>query len=155
MIFSGAIYQRVLNAQTGRDLDYGIRDYDLAYFDPDTSYDAEDAVIRRVAEAFEPPLREMVEARNQARVHLWFEPKFGEPYTPLACSAEAIERFVSPLFAVAARLETDDSLSLIAPFGLQDLFDLRLRPNPLRRTGGFERTARNLLARWPEVTVEA
>src|SRR5258705_9545877 len=105
LIFSGAIYQRVLNHLTGRDLDYGIKDYDLGYFDPsDTSYEAEDDVIRRVAQAFEPPLREMVEVRNQARVHLWFEGKFGERYTPLKNSAEALTRFVSPLFAVAVRL---------------------------------------------------
>ena len=32
-----------------------------------------------LAAAFEPPLRDMVEVRNQARVHLWFEGKFGEP----------------------------------------------------------------------------
>ena len=43
LIFSGAIYQRVLNHLTGRDPDYGIKDYDLGYFDPsDTSYEAED-----------------------------------------------------------------------------------------------------------------
>src|SRR5258708_10820743 len=74
LIFSGAIYQRVLNQLTGRDLHYGIKDYDLGYFDPsDISYEAADAVIRRVAAAFQPPLREMAEVRNQARVHLWCE----------------------------------------------------------------------------------
>ena len=36
MIFSGAVYQRVLNHLTGRDLDYGIKDYDLGYFDART-----------------------------------------------------------------------------------------------------------------------
>ena len=155
LIFSGAVYQRVLNHATGRDPDYGIRDYDLGYFDPaDTSYEAEDAVIRRVAAAFESPLKEMVEVRNQARVHLWFEAKFGEPYAPLASSAEALTRFVSPLFAVAVRLEGDDRLSFMAPFGLDDLFALRLRPNPLRPTGGFARTAASAVARWPEIKVE-
>ena len=68
-IFSGAVYQSVWNAVTGRAPGYGVRDYDLGYFDPDTSWDAEDVVIRKVAAAFEPPLREMVEVRNQARVH--------------------------------------------------------------------------------------
>jgi hypothetical protein len=155
LIFSGAVYQRVLNRLTGRDADYGIRDYDLGYFDAsDTSYEAEDAVIRRVAQAFEPPLREMVEVRNQARVHLWFEGKFGEPYTPLGNSAEALTRFVSPLFAVAVRLEPDDRLTVVAPFGLDDLFALRLRPNPMRLTGGFARTAASATARWPEISVE-
>src|SRR6478609_6176891 len=94
LIFSGAVYQRVLNHLTGRHPDYGIKDYDLGYFDAsDTSYEAEDRVIRRVAAAFEPPLREMVEVRNQARVHLWFEGKFGEAYAPLTSTREALGRF--------------------------------------------------------------
>jgi uncharacterized protein len=154
LIFSGAVYQRVLNARTGRELDYGIKDYDLGYFDPDVSWAAEDAVIRRVAAAFEPPLRELVEVRNQARVHLWFEGKFGEPYAPLGCTSEALERFVSPLFSVGVRLEPDDRTTIVAPFGLEDLFDLRLRPNPRRRTNGFARTAASVAARWPEIKVE-
>lgn len=154
MVFSGAIYQRVLNHQTGRSLDYGIKDYDVGYFDAaDTSYEAEDRIIRRAAAAFAPPLREMIEVRNQARVHLWFEGKFGEPYTPLTDSAEALTRFVSPLFAVAVRLEADDDLSVVAPFGLEDLFALRLRPNPRRPTNGFARTAASATARWPEIEV--
>src|SRR5271168_1094815 len=96
LVFSGAVYQPVLNHLTGRPLDYGIKDYDLGYFDvSDLSYDAEDAVIRRVKAAFDEPLRSMVEVRNQARVHLWFEAKFGEPYAPLSCTAEALERFAS------------------------------------------------------------
>jgi hypothetical protein len=154
LVFSGAIYQRVLNHLTGRDLDYGIKDYDLGYYDAsDISYEAEDAVIRRVAAAFAPPLSELVEVRNQARVHLWFEAKFGEAYTPLTRSAEAIGRFVSPLFAVAVRLERDGRLTILAPFGLDDLFALRLRPNPARPTNGFARTAASVTARWPELIV--
>jgi hypothetical protein len=154
MIFSGAIYQRVLNHLTGRDPDYGIKDYDLGYFDPsDISYEAEDVVIRRVAQAFAPPLREMLEVRNQARVHLWFEAKFGEPYAPLADTADALTRFVSPLFSVGVRLEADDSLRITAPFGLEELFALRLAPNPTRSTNGFARTAASATARWPEIIV--
>lgn len=154
MIFSGAIYQRVLNHLTGRDPDYGIRDYDVGYFDPsDTSYEAEDAVIRRVAAAFEPPLREMVEVRNQARVHLWFEPKFGEPYPPLTCTREAVGRFTTVAFAVGVRLMADDSFQIEAPYGLEDMFALKLRPNPTRITAGFARTAANVTRRWPELTV--
>ena len=154
LIFSGAVYQRVLNHLTGRDPDYGIKDYDLGYFDPsDTSYEAEDVVIRRVAQAFEPPLRELVEVRNQARVHLWFEGKFGEPYAPLTRTADALDRFTSATFSVGVRLEADGRLTVIAPFGLEDLFALRLAPNPTRRTNGFLRTAASATARWPELTV--
>lgn len=154
LIFSGAVYQPVLNHLTGRDPDYGIKDYDLGYFDAsDLSYEAEDVVIRRVAAAFEPPLREMVEVRNQARVHLWFEQKFGEPYAPLTSSEEALSRFTSTAFSVGVRLEDDDRLTIVAPFGLEDLFALRLRPNPTRKALGFARTAQSAASRWPELTV--
>jgi uncharacterized protein len=155
LIFSGAIYQRVLNHLTHRDPDYGIKDYDLGYFDDsDTSYEAEDVVIRRVAAAFEPPIREMVEVRNQARVHLWFEAKFGEPYAPLTSSAQALSRFTGTMFAVGARLEADGRMTIIAPFGLEDMFALRLVPNPIRKTQGFLRTAEAAKRRWPELTIK-
>jgi hypothetical protein len=155
LVFSGAVYQPVLNHLTGRAAGYGIKDYDVGYHDAsDTSYEAEDAVIRRVAAAFEPPLREMVEVRNQARVHLWFEGKFGEPYEPLLKTTDALSRFVSPLFAVGVRLEADERLTIVAPFGLEDLFAMRLRPNPLRPgVKGFDRTAASAAARWPEIVV--
>ncbi|PIB93833.1 nucleotidyltransferase family protein [Caulobacter sp. FWC2] len=159
MIFSGAVYQPVWNALTGRDPAYGIKDYDVAYHDDsDTSYEAEDVVIQRVAAAFAPPLRELVEVRNQARVHLWFEKKFGadEPYPPLEDSAAALKRFVATAFCVGVRLEDDDSLSVWAPFGLEDLFAMRLRPNPLRvkGAGGWDRTTGSAKARWPEISIE-
>lgn len=154
MVFSGAVYQRVLNHLGDRPIDYGIRDYDVGYFDAsDISYDAEDVVIRRVAAAFEPPLREMVEVRNQARVHVWFEGKFGEPYSPLSCTAEALTRFESPMFAVGVRLGADDAIAVHAPFGLEDLFARRLRPNPTRSSINFARTATRATARWPELQV--
>src|SRR6202022_4141643 len=104
LAFSGAVYQPVLNHLTGRPLDYGIKDYDLGYFDAsDLSYEAEDAVIRRVRAAVDEPLRSMIEVRNQARVHLWFEAKFGEPYKPLSCTAEALECFAPATFAGGVR----------------------------------------------------
>lgn len=154
MIFSGAIYQKAVNHLTGRDLDYGLKDYDLGYFDAaDLSYEAEDRVIRRAAAAYPPPLDTLVEVRNQARVHLWFEDHFGEPYAALASSAEALTRFTTTMFAVGARLEPDGTLRIFAPFGLEDLFALRLRPNPNRPTMGFARTAQAAMARWPELTL--
>jgi len=154
MIMSGAVYQPVWNHLTGRPLDFGLKDYDLAYFDAtDLSYETEDRVIRRVAAAFASPLRAQVEARNQARVHLWFESRFGAPYAPLACSAEALARFLAPAFAVGVRLEPGDGFTIFAPFGLDDLFAMRLRPNRAWPSGNLSRVAESLSSRWPELTI--
>lgn len=154
LVFSGAVYQPVLNHLTGRPLAHGLKDYDLAYYEGDVSYEAEDEVIRRVRARFDGPLADLVEVRNQARVHLWFEAHFGEAYDPLADTAEALTRFVSPLFAVGVRLEPDGTMTVRAPFGLDDLFDLRLRRNPTRRSPNYGRIAAAAKARWPELDVE-
>jgi uncharacterized protein len=96
----------------------------------------------------------MIEVRNQARVHLWFEAKFGEQYGPVSRTAEALERFTSTTFAVGVRLEPDNRLHIEAPFGLADLFAPRLRPNPRRKTVHFARTSVDVLRRWPELVID-
>lgn len=153
-LFSGAVYQGVWNAQTGRPVGYGVKDYDIGYFDPDTSWDAEDVFIKRVAVAFDAPLSSLVEVRNQARVHLWFGEHFNEPYEPLTRTDEALGRFVAPTFAVGVRLEAEGAISVAAPFGLQDVFDMVIRPNPNRpRATGWDKVIASARARWPELTV--
>ncbi len=154
-LVSGAVYQAVWNARTGREPDYGVKDYDLAYFDDaDLSYEAEDVVIKQVAAAFDEPFRSQVEVRNQARVHMWFQNRFGEPYEPLGSTDEALGRFVAPTFAVGVRLEADDTITVAAPFGLEDVFAMVVRPNPNRPLAkGWAKTIENARGRWPELTV--
>jgi len=153
-LFSGSVYQAVWNVKTGRPVGYGVKDYDIGYFDPDTSWDAEDVFIKRAAAAFDEPLKSKVEVRNQARVHLWFGDHFNEPYEPLTHTDEALGRFVAPTFAVGVGLEADDAISVAAPFGLQDVFDMVIRPNPDRpRASGWDKVIASARARWPELTV--
>lgn len=153
-VFSGAVYQSVWNAVTGRPVGYGRKDFDLGYFDPDTSWDAEDVVIKRVAAAFEEPFRSDVEVRNQARVHLWFMDRFGEDYERLPDTDAALARFVAPAFAVGVRLEDDDTISVAAPFGLQDVFDMVIRPNPDRPLAkGWDKVVASARDRWPELKI--
>jgi len=155
-IASGAVFQTVWNALTDRPPDHGIKDYDALYFDPDASWEAEDTVIRRVVAAFPPELSAKVEVRNQARVCLWFEAKFGAPYAPLACTDEALERFLTPANALGVRLDPDGRLDIAAPFGLADCFAMRLRPNltPSFSAANYAGITQRLKARWPEAVVQ-
>ena len=151
-IVSGAIYQQVWNHLTNRPDMHGINDIDLFYFDPDTSYEAEDAVIKRAAPNFAPT--PPVEIRNQARVHLWYEQHFGTPCAPLTCSRDAIDRFACRTHCVGLRLLPDDGFTLYAPFGLDDIFSMRITPNPgrdNRRT--HEAKAARQRAIWPELEI--
>ena len=151
-LVSGAIYNRVWNALTGRPACHGIKDIDLFYFDPDTSWQAEDRVIRTGAKIFgpDPP----VELRNQARVHLWYEDHFGEAYAPLRSSREGIDRFACKTHAVGMQMSTNGALEIYAPYGLRDIFAMRVVPNPLlNNRATHEAKAARQIGMWPELEV--
>ena len=77
ILTAGCLVQTVWNLKSGYDPQYGIKDYDVFYFDDaDLSWEAEDLVIRNVQKAVDD-LPVKVEVRNQARVHLWYRDKFG------------------------------------------------------------------------------
>lgn len=158
---SGALYNSVWNQLTGRPALNGIKDLDIIYFDGDNlSWEAENAVIARGVEIFRSfPLP--VEIRNQARVHLWFEKRFGQPYAPLRSATESIGRYATIAHCVGARLAKDNEaadqgLLIHAPFGLDDIFSFRIRPNRAidnRETHGIK--AARALKFWPELTVQS
>lgn len=153
-IVSGAIYGTVFNHLTGRNSDYGIKDFDIAYFDPDTSYEAEDVWIKRVDKALPPALAPRAEVRNQARVHLWFKDRFGGDYAPLSNTDESLLRYLCFAHMIAARLEENDDITIAAPAGLEDMFNMVLRHNPER--GAYDKfleKSNSILERWPEVRI--
>jgi uncharacterized protein len=152
-IVSGCLVQTVWNAQTGRAVDYGIHDYDVFYFDADTSWAAEDAVIRRLRGAL-GELNVKVEARNQARVPLWYGEKHGLPYPPLRCSTEGIDRFLTKTTRIGIR-RTRDGYDVHAPDGFDDAAGLIVRPNPGPNfsAANYEAKATRWKALWPEITV--
>jgi uncharacterized protein len=155
-LVSGALYGTVWNALTGRPRRHGIKDYDIAYFDGgDLSWEAEDAVIRRV-DAATAELGLAVETRNQARVHLWFERRFGIAVPPLRSTDESLTRYASIVHAVGVRLRADGALDIVAPFGLNDLFIMRIRPNRVLDNGpSHAEKAARAKTMWPEVSIEA
>ncbi|HYI43926.1 MAG TPA: nucleotidyltransferase family protein [Actinomycetota bacterium] len=134
-----------------------VKDVDLAYFDPiDVSLERDRALeteLRR--QAPEIPW----DVTNQAGVHLWYEARFGNPMSqPIASIEDGISRWSETAASVGVRLASDDSIVVIAPCGLEDLFDMVFRRNPKQMsvetfrhrvaTKGIEET-------WPRVTIVA
>jgi hypothetical protein len=152
-LVSGCLVQTVWNVQTMRAVDYGIADYDIFYFDPDTSWQAEDAVIRKLQERL-AKLDVKVEVRNQARVHLWYPEKHGRPYPALHCSTEGIDRFLTKNTQVGIR-RTQGGHDVYAPNGFDDIADMMVRPNPAPNfsADNYEAKARRWKKLWPEITV--
>ena len=149
-VVSGALYNTVWNRLTGRPEGYGIKDVDILYYDPDTSWEAEDRTIKR-ATGFpdQPP----VEVRNQARVHLWFAKHFGYEIAPITSVEDGIDRFASTTHCVGLRLE-NGRYDLYAPYGLRSIFEMKVRPNPVQNNRAtHESKGARQKEMWPELDI--
>jgi hypothetical protein len=154
-IVSGCLVQSVWNVQTARPIDHGIADYDIFYFDPDTSWQAEDTVIRQLQGRL-AGLGVKIELRNQARVHLWYPQKHGLPYPALRCSTDGIDRFLTQNTQVGIR-RTAAGFDVYAPHGFDDIAGMIVRPNPGPNFSAANYAAKALRWKtlWPELTVLA
>ncbi len=151
-IVSGCLVQTVWNGLTGRAADYGIADYDVFYFDPDTSWQAEDAAIGKLRGQLANGIE--IEVRNQARVHLWYPEKHGMPYPALQSSTQGIDRFLTRNTQVGIR-RTPAGHDVYAPRGFDDIANMIVRPNPGPNfsAANYEVKTARWKALWPELTV--
>lgn len=151
---AGCVAQTVWNFLTGRPLDAGIRDYDLIYCDSsDTGWDAENDIIQSAARSVaDLPL--VLEVRNQARVHLWYEQRFGIPCWPYRSTGAAIKTFPATATSIGVRLLPAGQWQFCAPFGFGDLLSLVVRPNRvLAPRQVYEQKSRRWLQCWPDLKV--
>lgn len=128
-------------------------DVDLVYFDPQVP-PSEDHALQARLSVLLPGVS--WDVTNQAHVHLWYEQAFGKPVGAVTSLEEGLATWPETATCVGLSLRADDALDVIAPHGLEDLFALRLRHNPLRvdRDIFIERiTTKGWLQRWPQLRV--
>jgi len=101
-------------------------DLDLCFHDPQNLSAARDAALQRLRPAIP------WEVSNQAGVHLWFDAHFGHAVEPLRSLEHALSTWPETATAVGVRLEANERLTVLAPFGLEDLFAGVVRRNPAR-----------------------
>lgn len=153
-LVAGCLYQAVWNLKSGRPPDADVKDYDVFYFDSaDLSYEAEDRAIRAAERLFADLAAQgaVVEVRNQARVHLWYEGKFGVPYAPLSSATDGISRFLVAGTCVGVQPDARGGIArLFAPYGLEEMEQGLLRPCPLlRNPARYAEKVASYKARWP------
>jgi len=147
---AGCLFQAIWNLKSGRQALWGIKDYDVFYFDSDVSWDTENRVIRAVIEKT-ADLGISVEVRNQARVHLWYPQKFGRSYPQLQSARDGIDRYLICCTCVGINVTTG---KLYAPNGLQELENGLLRMNPRNPQADlFHLKAQSYRSRWPWLTI--
>ncbi len=142
---AGCIAQTVWNMLHAYSPEENIKDIDIAYYDPDLSYEGEDKHIRAVGTLLgDIPIE--LDVKNQARVHLWFKDRFGYEIEPYKCIEEAITSWPTTSTCVGVRIQNGRFL-VYAPYGLDDLLNMVVRPNKKQVT---EEVYLNKVNRWKE-----
>lgn len=149
---AGGVNQTVFNYYHGYEGDYGIKDYDIVYFDDDTSYEAEDVIIKDL----EKRLKDMdivSDIKNQARVHIWYNPKYGTNREPYTSCEDAVSSWGSTVTCIGIRKE-NGQLIVYCPYGLNDLFSLTIRP--VKRyfdKESYEARSKRWKAKWDKLNI--
>jgi hypothetical protein len=150
---AGAIAQTIWNDAHTYPPDHGIADYDLVYFDPaDLSAESEHAAERAAHAAFgQSGVR--IDVTNEARVHLWYEQKFGVKLEPYQSAEAAIATWPTTATSIGATNRAG-RFELYAPFGTSDLLNLIVRPNKTQVTRQvYEAKVARWSAIWPRLTI--
>jgi uncharacterized protein len=150
---AGGVAQTVWNLRHGFDAAGGIKDYDLVYFDPhDLSAESE----RRIEEEVATRLSRfgvVVDVHNEARVHLWYEQRFGRHLAPYRSTEDAIATWPTTASSVGVR-RGHEGFIVCAPFGLADLLGMVARPNKTIVTREvYEEKVSRWKTRWPKLRV--
>ena len=153
-IGSGAIRNAVWDALHSYSTPSFLTDVDVPYFDPDDLSEASEQRYEKRLKALGPELT--WDVKNQAAVHLWFHKVFGHEVEPLRSMRDAIATWPETALAVTVGLRPDDSITIAAPLGLDDLLSMVVRRNPRRVS---VETYRKRIAekayskRWPRVRI--
>lgn len=145
---AGAINQCIFNYYHGYEISYGIKDYDIVYYDEDVSYEKEDIVIKRLEDKFKD-LDVSVDIKNQARVHIWYYEKHGVKREPYTSVEDAIACWGAIITCIGVRLE-NGKLVVCAPYGLNDIFGMVIRPVKRKFTKElYDKRADRWMKKWP------
>ena len=147
---AGFVRNAVWDRLHGYERPTALSDVDVLYFDPaDLSPERDRDLQRRLAAGMaDVPWS----VSNQARMHL----RNGDP--PYVGTEDAMRHWLETPTCVAVRLECGDRLTMIAPYGIDDLMAMRCRPTPHGGTRFAAYVARmrekDWPACWPKVRVD-
>lgn len=127
-----------------------LADIDVLWFDPAQASAEADACLEQALRRADN--RYDWSVKNQARMH---RRNHDQPYSS---ATDAMRYWCETVSAVAVRLNAADQLEIAAPFGLDDLFQLLIRPTPRfvddkQAIYAQRLREKNWLATWPHLRV--
>jgi hypothetical protein len=153
-IGAGAVRGLVWDHLHGFSSQSPVADVDVVFFDPENCSSAYEHQLKNLLVGAVQDLE--WEVVNQAAVHHWFQTHLSQSVPPLASLEEGIASWPEYATCVGVFLEPNETVRVVAPHGLDDLFNMVVRRNPTRVPASVyrERVAQKRFSeRWPRVKV--
>ncbi|QUM80425.1 nucleotidyltransferase family protein [Moritella sp. 5] len=149
-IAGGAITQLIWNSLGEKELLDKVKDFDIVYFDESNAVSEELfelSITKRIRHSVE------VDLKNQATMHERYLQRFGCSIAAYVSVEQGIESWL-PAFAIGFTLDSYGDLAIYAPYGLEDAFDMLVKPNKRAMTEAcYNKMTTGYKARWPKVKV--
>lgn len=155
-IGAGAVRSLVWDTLHGFDKPSALEDVDVVYFDDAADAPHQEARLESRLRSLLPALK--WEVTNQATVHHWFADHLGQVVPALGSLEEGVATWPEFATCVGVNLDAEESIGVVAPHGLEDLFALRVRHNPLRASVSTYQQrieSKRFGARWPLLSIDA
>jgi hypothetical protein len=142
-IAAGFVRNRVWDHLHGISPPRPLADIDVIYYDAADNDRAREAEFEALLAALIPAAPWQV--RNQARMHVW------KNLPQHKSTEDSMLYWLETVTPVGVRLENDDSLTVVAPLGTDDLLNLICRPTAFGRVQRAEYDERIASKRWREL----
>lgn len=128
-IAAGSIFQTIWNYYDKKELNYGIKDIDIIFYDSNnlTKKD-EKALEEKIINHFkEIALNYEFDVHNEARMHLWKKENENKNIKQYKNSEDAIDKWIATVHAIGIT-KVNNQIKIYAPYGLSDIFSKTIRP---------------------------
>lgn len=128
-IAAGSIFQTIWNYYDNKPLNFGIKDIDIIYYDPNKiTKENEKELEDKIINYFEKMgLKYKLDLHNEARMHLWKKDNENKDINQYLNSEDAINQLIATIQAVGITKENYE-IKVYAPYGLSDIFCKTIRP---------------------------
>ncbi|CCO48593.1 conserved hypothetical protein [Vibrio nigripulchritudo SOn1] len=151
-IAGGAITQLIWNHLEGRPLLDRVKDFDIVYFDSRATH-SEEWYEAELNQRLNHSIK--IDVKNQATIHSWYPKKFGCSIPAYDRVEQGIDSWLSA-FAIGFHLDKQGQIGIYAPYGLEDAFERKVKPNKIAMTEtSYNKMTKSFKARWPSINVEA
>lgn len=151
---AGSITNTIWNDISGYSICYGISDIDIVYYDRRNIESEIEMELKAEIKSQLGDFQFELDVKNQARVHLWYESKFGFPIQPYVSLEAAIDSWPTTATALGVREERNGLFKIYAPYQLNDLFSMVVRPNKLMVTKEiYDNKATKWKEKWPKLSI--